>query len=103
MKTTQLNHLNQLENKIAGLRQQLGVSARGETIFQAPRSMWSSKDVVVEADGDGRAKLLIVEGNYPADYLTHKEECFESEDEACEAAERLIAPTKLHAFPVEPE
>jgi hypothetical protein len=103
MKTTQLNHLNQLENKIAVLRQQFGVSARGEMIFQAPRSMWSAKDVVVEADGDGGAKLLIVEGNYPADYVTHKEQCFESEDEACEAAERLIAPTQLHTYPTEPE
>lgn len=96
MKTTQLNQLHQLENKIAVLRRQLGVSARGEMIFQAPRSMWSATDVVVEADGAGGAKLLIVEGNYPADYMTHEEQCFQTEDNACEAAERLIAPTKLH-------
>ena len=93
MKSTQLNHLNQLEKEIAVLRQQLGVSARGEMIFQAPRSMWSAKDVVVEADGEGGATLLIVEGNYPADYLTHKEQAFQTEDEACEAAERMIAST----------
>ena len=96
MKTTQLNQLHQFENDIAVLRQQLGVSARGEMIFQAPRSMWSATDVVVEADGIGGAKLLIVEGNYPADYMTHKEQCFQTEDDACEAAERLVAPTKLH-------
>jgi hypothetical protein len=96
MKTTQLNQLHQFENDIAVLRQQLGVSARGEMIFQAPRSMWSATDVVVEADGVGGAKLLIVEGNYPADYMTHKEQCFQTEDDACEAAERFIAPTKLH-------
>ena len=96
MNTTQLNQLNQCENDIAVLRQQLGVSARGEMIFQAPRSIWSATDVVVEADGNGGAKLLIVEGNYPADYLTHKEQFFHTEDEACEAAERLIAPTKVH-------
>jgi hypothetical protein len=95
MKTTQLSQVHQLENEIEVLRQQLGVSARGEMIFQAPRSMWSEKDVVVEADGDGGAKLLIVEGNYPADYMTHKVQCFQTEDEACEAAERLIAPTNL--------
>jgi hypothetical protein len=95
MKTTQLNQLHQFENDIAVLRQQLGVSARGEMIFQAPRSMWSATDVVVEADGVGGAKLLIVEGNYPADYMTHKEQCFQTEDDACEAAERLIVPTKL--------
>jgi hypothetical protein len=93
MKTTQLNRLHQLENEIAVLRQQLGVSAPGEMIFQAPRSMWSATDVVVEADGSGGAKLLIVEGNYPADYHIHKEQCFHTEDKACEAAERLITPT----------
>ena len=93
MKRTQLNQLHHLENKIAVLRRQLGVSARGEMIFQAPKSMWSATDVVVEADGDGGAKLLIVEGNYPDDYLTHKEQRFQTEDEACEAAERMIAPT----------
>ncbi len=65
MKTTQLNRLCELENKIAFLRQQIGVSARDETIFQAPRNMWSATDVVVEADGTGGAKLLIVECNYP--------------------------------------
>jgi hypothetical protein len=96
MKTTLSNQIYQLENKIAVLRQQLGVSARGEMLFQAPRSMWSATDVVVESDGAGGAKLLIVEGNYPADYMTHKEQCFRTEDDACEAAERLIAPTKLH-------
>ncbi len=92
MKATQLNQLDQLENAIAILRQQLGISASGEMIFQAPRSMWSATDVVVEADGNGGARLLIVEGNYPADYLTHKEQYFQTEDEACEAAERLIEP-----------
>src|SRR6266568_5823502 len=96
MKTAQLDQLRQFENNIAVLRQQLGVSARGEMLFQTPRGMWSATDVVVEADGAGGARLLIVEGNYPADYMIHKEQCFQTEDDACEAAERLIAPTKLH-------
>jgi hypothetical protein len=95
MKMIPSKQLNKLENDIAVLRQQLGISARGEMIFQAPRNIWSATDVVVEADGAGGAKLLIVEGNYPADYATHKEQCFQTEDDACEAAERLIAPIKL--------
>ena len=103
MKQTQLRQLHKLENQIAVLRQQLGVSSRGEMIFQAPRTIWSATDVVVEADGDGGAKLLVVEGNYPADYVTHKEQFFKTEDEACEAAERLIAPTNLHGYGTEPE
>ena len=95
MNTAQLKRLCELEDEIRALRQQLGVSARGKMIFQAPRSMWSATDVVVEADGTGGAKLLIVEGNYPADYMTHKAQFFQTEDEACEAAERLITPNKL--------
>jgi hypothetical protein len=93
MKTTELKQLHQLENRIEVLRYKLGISTRGELLFQAPRSMWSATDVVVEADGSGGANLLIVEGNYPADYLTHKEQFFHTEDEACEAAEHLITPT----------
>ena len=95
MKTRQLKRLHQHEKEIAVLRQQLGISARGELLFQAPRSMWSEIDVVVEADGDGGAFLRLVEGNYPADYITHKEQHFQTEDDACEAAEKLIAPTRL--------
>ena len=59
--------------------------------------MWYEIDVVVEADGDGGAKLPLVEGNYPADYLAHQEECFQTEEAACEAADRLITPTKIRS------
>lgn len=103
MKASQLKRLNQLEKETETLRQHLGVSARGETLFHAPRSMWSSTDVVVEADGEGGAKLLIVEGNYPDDYMTHKVQSFPSEDDACEAAEKLIEPTKFDGYRTEPE
>lgn len=92
-KTTSLKRLHKLEHQVETLRRQLGVSAQGETIFQAPKSMWSATDVVVEADGWGGANLLIVEGNYPADYFVHSKQFFQTEDEACEAAEGLITPT----------
>jgi len=92
MKRTQLKKLHQLENEIAVLKQKLGVSARGEIIFQTPRSTWSEADVVVEADGSGGATLLIVEGNYPSDYLTHKTQFFPTEEAACEEAERMTGP-----------
>ena len=52
--------------------------------------MWSEYDIVVEADGIGGAKLLVVEGNYPIDYLTKSERAFATEDAACEAAEKLL-------------
>jgi hypothetical protein len=89
MKAKLLERIQQLENKAEQLRRQLGVSRRGELLFQAPNDMWSDLDVVVEADGTGKATLLVVEGNYPADYLTHREQCFDTEEEACEAAERM--------------
>jgi len=89
MKTNSIKYLHQLETKIESLRTELGVSAKGEAIFQAPKTNWSEKDVVVEADGNGGAILLIVQGNYPADYTIYKQDAFKSEDEACEKAEQL--------------
>jgi hypothetical protein len=85
-----LEELRKLEKKSQQLRKSLGVSNRGEVIFHAPNSMWSDNDIVVEADGVGGAKLLVVEGNYPIDYVTKSEQVFATEDGACEAAERLL-------------
>jgi hypothetical protein len=94
MKKAQLKRLHLLEKELAALREELGVSARGDMIFQSPRDMWSDDDIVVEADGSGGATLMIVEGNYPSDYTIHKHQSFKTEDEACEAAERLMEPIK---------
>ena len=91
MKTnSQLEELQELEEKCRRLRKRLGVSNPGEVIFQAPNSMWSENDIVVEADRVGGAKLLVVEGNYPIDYSTKSEQEFATEDAACEAAEKLL-------------
>ena len=91
MKTnSQIDELRKLEEKSQRLRKSLGVSNRGEVIFQAPNSMWSENDIVVEADGVGGAKLLVVMGNYPIDYSTKSEQVFDTEDAACEAAEKLL-------------
>ena len=91
MKTnSQQEELLKLEQNCQRLRKSLGVSNRGEVIFQAPNSMWSENDIVVEADGIGGAKLLVVGGNYPIDYSTKSEQVFATEDAACEAAEKLL-------------
>jgi len=103
MNAPQLDRLCEVENRIETLRQQLRVSARGEMIFQASRSMWSGTDVVVEADGRGAAKLLIVEGNYPSDYTTHREQSFPTEEAACEAAEQLVTPAESPTYRTAPE
>src|SRR2546426_12000504 len=86
---TEIQRLRHLERQCQAIRERLGVSRPGEIIFEAPQSRWSDNDIVVEADGVGGAKLLIVEGNYPIDYSIKSERKFESEDLACEAAERL--------------
>jgi len=95
MKTASLNKLHQLEAEIEKLRQELGVHQKGETLFHAPRSIWSEKEVVVEADGNGGAVLLIVEGNYPADYTIYNEELFKTEEGACEKADQLCTPKRI--------
>jgi hypothetical protein len=83
-----LKKLRELEQKSKRLRKKLGIGNPGEVIFQAPQSTWSDNDVVVEADGIGGAKLLVVEGNYPIDYSVKFERQFATEDEACDAAEK---------------
>jgi hypothetical protein len=88
--TTEIQRLRDLERRCQRLRERFGVSRPGEIIFEAPQGRWSDNDVVVEADGVGGAKLLVVEGNHPIDYSIKSERKFESEDEACEAAERLL-------------
>jgi hypothetical protein len=53
--------------------------------------MWSENDIVVEAQGDGTARLLIVDGNnYPVDNVIESEQIFPTEEEACAAAEKLV-------------
>ena len=103
MKKKLRKRIEQLENEAERLRKELGVSKRGEMLFQEAQSMWSDRDVVVEADGTGKARLLIVEGNYPADYTIHRDECFDSEYEACEAAEQMTEDRLSRRYITEPE
>ena len=90
MNERKLNRLLKLEEEVNALRKELGVSPCGETLFQAARSMWSDSDVVVEADGRGGAVLMVVSGNYPADYISLREQVFPTQEAACEAAERMV-------------
>jgi hypothetical protein len=84
--------LIKLEANLETLRRKHGISACGEIIFQAPQNNWSESDIVVESDGRGGAKLLIVEGNYPSDFTTHREQAFDTEEQACKVAEELVGP-----------
>jgi len=41
--------------------------------------------LVLEADGFGGAYAMLIEGNYPVDYVAHMEKHFQSEKEAINA------------------
>jgi hypothetical protein len=84
-----LRKLSRLEQQSQVIRDTLKISRPDEILYHAPQSTWSDNDIVVEAGGQGDARLLIVEGNYPIDYLIRFERSFASEDEACEAAYKL--------------
>ena len=86
---TQLQRLRKLEQQCRSIRKRLGISNPGEVIFQAPQGPWSDNEIVVEADGFGGAKLLLIEGNYPIDYSIKSERDFRGEDAACESAEEM--------------
>src|ERR1019366_9199097 len=94
MKTMKVNYelekIRKLEKKCEQMRKRIGISARGEVLYQAPHSMFSENDVIVEADGFGGARLLIVCGNYPIDYLVKTDRKFPTEDEDCDAAEQIV-------------
>jgi hypothetical protein len=66
------------------------MSYQGKLLFQSCYSLWPDEELVVEADGKGGATLMIVEGNYPIDYLIKRHRPFLSEDAACEAADEMI-------------
>jgi hypothetical protein len=88
-KIQQLRKLAKLERQSQQIREDLKISRPNEVLYRAPQSSWSDNDIVVEAGEQGDARLLIVEGNYPIDYLIKFERLFASEDEACEAADEL--------------
>jgi hypothetical protein len=86
-----MRKLVDLERQAQKLRNDLKISRATEVLFRAPQGTWSDNDIVVEAGGQGDATLLVVQGNYPIDYLIKSEQHFASEDEACEAAWAMTA------------
>lgn len=86
----QLKKLHRLKKRAERIRRNQGFSKMGEVLYRAHESQWSDNEIIVEADGLGGATLLLIEGNYPLDYLIHSEKCFASESEACDAADDLV-------------
>jgi hypothetical protein len=82
-----LKHLNAETERI---RRRLRISSPNSIIFRAPVNPIDDEEVIVEADGIGGARLSIVEGNYPIDFLTLRDTRFATERAAIREAERLI-------------
>ena len=72
------------------IRQRLHISSPNSIVFRAPLNPLDDEEVVVEADGLGGARLSIIEGNYPIDFLSLRETKFATERAAIRQAERLI-------------
>jgi hypothetical protein len=89
-KSTLVKKLQRLEGHAKRIPDKLQISRAGEVLYQASQDAWSDNEVVVEADGNGGAILLIVEGNYPIDYMIHSDHHFSSESAACDAADALV-------------
>jgi len=87
--TEKLAELRALQAKADVIRQELGISPRGQLLFLATPDAISADVVVVEPDGFGGATTSVVEGNYPVDYVTKFERTFPTEEEAVATAEAL--------------
>jgi len=86
-----LAKLKQLHSESENIRQRLGISPPNSVIFRASIDPVEDEEVVVEADGFGGAKLSVVEGNYPIDFLSLRETRFATERRAIRAAEWLAS------------
>ena len=82
--TNRDEELRLLDEQANAIREELHFSQPGEVIWQA----WLDVNdlLVVVADGYGKAKLLLVSGNYPVDYLLKNRQDFDSEEAACASA-----------------
>jgi hypothetical protein len=53
-----------------------------ETIYIADLDLIRDRRVIVEGDGSGGAYTMIIEGNYPIDFVVHTEIHFDTEEAA---------------------
>jgi len=84
-----LGELIALQERIDGLRTELGISPPG-IIFSAPLNAINDGLVIVEADGQGGGTASVVDGNYPVDYVTKYLKVFPTEPAARAAAEEIV-------------
>ena len=85
-----LTRLKHLHTETERIRRRLSISSPNSIVFRASLNSVDDEEVLVEADGFGGARLSVVEGNYPIDFLSLRERTFATERGAIEAAERLV-------------
>ena len=85
-----LIRLKRLHAESEDLRRRLRINPPNSIVFRSPINAFDDEEIVVEADGLGGARLSVVEGNYPIDFLSLRERRFSTERAAKQAAERLI-------------
>jgi hypothetical protein len=85
-----LSRLKHLYAESERIRERLHISSPNSVIFRAAINPIDDEEVVVEADGLGGAKLSVIEGNYPIDFLSLRETGFPTEAEAIMAAEQMV-------------
>jgi hypothetical protein len=85
--------LRRLHAKSERIRQRLRISSTNAVIFRAAINPIDEEEVIVEADGFGAARLKIIDGNYPIDFLSLRETKFRTEAKAIAAAEKMVNST----------
>lgn len=82
--------LRLLQQEADDLREKLGISPPGAVLFKADLDPFNDDIAIVEANGFGGAITMIVEGNYPVDFLIKFERAFPTEEQAIAAADEVF-------------
>ena len=82
--------LRLLQQEADKVREELGVHPRGAVLFKADLDPFNDDIAIVEANGFGGATTMIVEGNYPVDFLVKFERAFPTEEQAIAAADEVF-------------
>lgn len=81
-------------HEVALLRRHLAISEPGEVLFYEEIGVTWDRAIRVIADGMGGAKMLVSEGPFGVDHISHEEIEYPSESAACRAAERYLRKKK---------
>ncbi len=82
--------LRLLQQEADKIREDLGISPPRGVLFKADLDPFNDDLVIVEANGFGQATTMIVEGNYPIDFLVKFERVFPTEEQAVAAADEVF-------------